>query len=123
ALAGDDAGTAAGADVEIHGHAPLLLGIERRMAVNRRQLRGQFFVARDLLYELGIFAVMLERRFAHQSAAFDAPMVLRERKRVSAQRVSPSRLGRALFFLTWNVNDGRSFRRRWCRPSRNRNRL
>ena len=34
-LAGDDAGAASGADVEVDGHSPLLRRFERRMAVKR----------------------------------------------------------------------------------------
>ena len=81
-LAGDDARAATGADVQIDRHSPLLLGVERRMAVERRQLRRQFVVARDFLHELVVFAIMIERRFAHEAAAFDAPMVLRDRERI-----------------------------------------
>ena len=61
---------------------------ERRMAVKRRQLLRQFVVPRDLLHEFVVFAIMLDRRFAHEAAAFDAPVILRDRKRVRSRRLS-----------------------------------
>ena len=51
-LAGDDAGAASGAGVEIDCHAPLLGRGEWRVRVERRQLLRQFFVPRDLLHEV-----------------------------------------------------------------------
>ena len=84
-LAGDDAGAATGADVEIDRHAPLLRGSERRMGVKGGKVVRQFFVARDLLHELVVAAVTIDRRFAHESATFDAPVILRDRERICAR--------------------------------------
>ena len=79
ALAGNDTGTATSANVQIDRHAPLLWRVERRMAVKRRQIGRLFFVARDLFHEIIVRAIFLERRLAHEPAAFDAPMILRDR--------------------------------------------
>ena len=46
----------------------------------RGQFLRQFVVARDFLYEFVVFAIVLERRFADKTPAFDAPMILRDRK-------------------------------------------
>ena len=81
-LAGNDAGAAPGADVQVHRHAPLLRRVQGRMRVERRKFFRQLFVARDLHYEILVCAVTIERRLAHQSAAFDAPMLLRDGQRV-----------------------------------------
>src|ERR1043166_3961845 len=47
-------------------------------------MRRWFIHARGFLDEVVVFAVMRERRFAPQPAAFDAEMVLRDRKRIFA---------------------------------------
>ena len=66
ALAGDNAGAATGADVQVDRHAPLLRRLERRVGVDGRQLSRQLIVPRDLFHEFVVFAVMFEGRFAHQ---------------------------------------------------------
>src|SRR5205085_3813607 len=44
----------------------------------------QFFLSGNFLRELAIFTVAFQRRFAHKSAALDAELFLRDRKRVRA---------------------------------------
>jgi len=43
---------------------------------------ARYFFAFQFLYEFVVGAITLKRGFAHQAAAFDAPMVLRNRKRI-----------------------------------------
>src|SRR5438105_4436396 len=56
------------------------------MAVKAWQLSRQLVVACDLLHELVVLAIMLQRRLAHEPAPFDAPMILRDRQRISPAR-------------------------------------
>src|SRR5439155_26948492 len=44
----------------------------------------QLVIARDLPNEFVIFSVMLEGRFADETAAFNTPMLLRQRERIFA---------------------------------------
>ena len=85
ALAGDDARAAAGAHIQIDRHPPLLIGGQRRMRVKGWQRTRFFVIARDLLHELVILAVTIDRRFAHEPTTFDAPVILRDRERICAR--------------------------------------
>ena len=53
-----------------------------RMHVKCRQHRRKFVVTGNLFSELVIRAVSIERCLAHQAAAFDAPVFLRDRERI-----------------------------------------
>ena len=44
-----------------------------------------FVIARDFLHELVILAVTIDRRFAHEPATLDAPVILRDRERICAR--------------------------------------
>ena len=52
------------------------------MTVKRWHYRLRFVHPAAFLHELVVFAVTLQRRFAHDAAAFDAPMFLRRRERI-----------------------------------------
>src|SRR5207245_10033140 len=81
-LTGNHARAATSAHVEIDSHSPLLRGVHRRMAVERWHYRLRFVHAAAFFYELIVLAIFVEGCFAHDTAAFDAPMLLRARKRV-----------------------------------------
>src|SRR6185369_13303487 len=52
------------------------------MRVERGQSCRQFVVPSYLAYKFIVPAIMLDRCFAHETAAFDAPVILRDRERV-----------------------------------------
>src|SRR6266404_6554955 len=52
------------------------------MAVKRRQIFCRFVNAGAFLDEIVVFPVLVELRFPHDSASFDAPVILGNRERI-----------------------------------------
>src|SRR5262245_33195990 len=82
-LASDHASVAAGADIQVDAHSPLLRRVQRRMGIETRRRMRHFFCARDFFRELVVFAITLERSFANKTPAFDAEMFLCDRERIT----------------------------------------
>ena len=76
-LTRDHARAATGADVKIDIHSPLLRCFQWRMRIERENIFDRLVRAAAFLDELVVVLVALGRRFTHNAAAFDAPMVLR----------------------------------------------
>src|SRR5262245_38116619 len=83
-LTSDHASVAAGADIQVNAHSPLLWRVQRRMSVEARWRMRHFLCARDLFGEIIVFAITLERSFPNKAGAFNAEMFLSDRERITA---------------------------------------
>jgi hypothetical protein len=100
ALTRDDAGAAADARVQIHGHAPLvqrrLLRLVERIRIKRLDDR-RLDAVKFFLREIRLLDEFFQVRLAHRRTAFHGPMMLRAGQRVSLAGLFHRRAGLDIF--------------------------